>query len=169
MSCPKGKIRRSSYNKKAHLRRSYKRSSGKRVGSSYVSRTYVPSTCVRDTGKPGKTPSRQRILPPIGKKNSLRRHGYSTKKSASQRHTALDKAANESNPLEVLRRLNLVANYTAKPNVENVLRRDVRYMSKKYKQYKQNSRSKSKSKSRNTRKTRKSKSKSKSRKGKRRH
>lgn len=68
MSCPKGKIRRSSYNKKAHLRRSYKRSSGKRVGSSYVSRTYVPSTCVRDTGKPGKTPSRQRILPPIGKK-----------------------------------------------------------------------------------------------------
>ena len=141
MSCPKGKIRKSSYIRKAHPRRSYKRSDSTRVKYSYVDRTRVPSACVPDKGAPGKTPSHKKVLPSIGKEYSLRRYGYSTKKSESKRHEALNKASEKLHPLKVLRRLNLIANYTAESDVEKVLRRDVRYMSKKYKQYKKKSKS----------------------------
>jgi len=158
MSCPKGQIRRSSYTRKAHPRKNYKRSDGTHVKHSYVDRTRVPSTCVPDKGAPGKTPSQKRVLPSVGKEKSLRRYGYSTKKSESKRHNALNKASEKYHPLDVLRRLNLIANYTAEPDVEKVLRRDVRYMSKKYKQYKNKSNSRkgkkqSKSKKKGSRKS----------------
>jgi hypothetical protein len=135
MSCPPGKIRRSSYVRKAHSRKSYSRGS-KRVPASYVSRTRVPSSCVPDKGAPGKTPSRKRVLPKLGREISLSIYGYETDKSATARHAALKKASDKHDPLKILRRLVLLSNYQADPTAKKVMKDDVEFMKKVYQQYK---------------------------------
>jgi len=134
-SCGSGKIRRKSYERKAHSRKSYKKGSTK-VRGSYVNRTHVPSTCVKDTGKPGKTPKSQRVLPKPGEKLHLSKFGYATHKAPAERHKALREASRSENPLMVLKRLNLLANYQADPRAKAVMREDVDYMSMEYKKYK---------------------------------
>lgn len=135
MSCPKGKIRRVSYSRKGYTRKAYTNKKGSRVHSARISRTRVPSACVKDTGKPGKTPSYKKVLPKPSKNMSLSKYGYSTHKSASIRRQALKKASGNK-PLPVLRRLNLLANYQADPTAKAAMREDVEFMSNFYKQYK---------------------------------
>ena len=131
--CEPGQILRKSYNRKAHSRKSYRRGSTK-VKGSYVDRAHVPAACVKDMGKKGKTPKSKRILPKPGEKLHLSKYGYATHKASSQRHAALMRAAKESGEsmVNVLRRLNLLANYQADPVAKAAMRDDVKFMSEQY-------------------------------------
>lgn len=142
-SCPPGQIKRVAYDKKGHERKSYSRKSysrgSKRIPStkvkgSFVSKTHVPETCVKDRGAPGKGP---KTLPPLGDEISLRKFGYDTDKSMSDRHKSLDKAAKAHSYYKVLKRLNLAANYQADEKAKNAMRSDVNYLSKKYAEHKE--------------------------------
>lgn len=125
-SCPSGKIRRKSYSRKS-------RSTGRR--------TKVKSACVPDKGKPGRTPSRKRILPKPGTKIHLSTFGYSTTANAETRHKALLKASKVENPLSILRRLNNIRNLQATgEKAKEVMAKDVEWMSKEYKKMKKSSR-----------------------------
>jgi hypothetical protein len=109
MSCPRGYIKR----------KSFKRKSG----------TKVRSSCVPDTGKPGKTPLSKQILPKFSGKLHLRKYGYTTKKSATQRRNSLKKASKQVGKTRVIRHLNLARNYTA-PELPayKILSADVKYL-----------------------------------------
>lgn len=169
--CPPGKIRRVSYKRKGHLRRAYSRKSGSRVKGSYVDPARVPSSCVPDKGKPGKG---QKTLPSINKVGVLRKHGYSVHGSQTSRHAAINKASKANNPLEIMRHLNLIRNYTAEADNKKILAQDVKYASKLYQVYKKKhgmisrgssrkrskSRSRKRSKSKSSKKRKRSKSKS---------
>jgi hypothetical protein len=144
MPCPVGYITRNDYNRKAHSRKSYTRSDGTRVKGSYVNRTHVSRACVPDTGKPGKTPSHQKVLPKLGKELSFRKFGYSTHKSDSARHQALGRAA-KNDKLKALRRLVLASNYQADPVAKAVMKKDVEYLKNTYAEYKKQSRLRRKS------------------------
>ena len=137
--CPKGEIKKDSYVRKGYYRKPYTRSDGIRVKGSYISRTKVPSTCVPDKGKKGKTSKKDKVLPKPGKKLSLSRFGYSTDKSTKVRQEALTKASKHPkyNPLEVLRRLNLIRNYQSEEDNKKIMSKDVEFMSKYYKKYNQ--------------------------------
>lgn len=119
--CPSKKITR-----RSHTRTLSK--SGKKV--------YVKRTCVPDKGKPGKTLKRNRVLPKVNRKISLRRFGYSLKKTDKTRHASLVKASNELNPLKVLGRLNLIRNYTPESKNKIKLNKDVEFMSGVYSKHK---------------------------------
>ena len=136
MACPKGQIKRTSYNRKGHTRKAYTRSDGTRVKGSYVDKSKVPVTCVPDKGAPGKTPSSKKVLPKPGKDISLSRYGYSVHKSKSQRQAALKKAAQKTKPLKVLRRMNLLRNYQADAANKKAMSEDVEFMKDMYEAHK---------------------------------
>ena len=136
-SCPVGKIRRSSYVRKAHERKAFSKKTSKggpiKIKSSYVNRTRVPASCVPAKGKAlergSKTPARERILPKPGKEISLGRYGYKTHNSEVVRHAALRKAAKAHGELKIERRLVLLSNYQADPEAKKVMKGDVKFMS----------------------------------------
>jgi hypothetical protein len=109
MSCPKGQIKRASY---------------KKVGQKRVS-----SKCIEDMGKPGKGPY---TLPKLSDDMHLSRFGYSLDKPEKQRRLSLKKASKKNKTLKVLRRLNLIRNYTAVAENKKKLSRDVDYMKRLY-------------------------------------
>lgn len=170
-TCPPGQILRKGYRKKAHLRRAYERDDGTEVHASYVDPAYVAPACVKDMGKPGKTPPSGRVLPKPGTELHLSRFGYKVDKSESKRREALLNATKETqNPLEVLRRLNLLRNYQADVENKRRMSRDVKYMSDVYDQWKKThglSRSVGSKRSRSSRSSRSSKRSSSSRSSKR--
>lgn len=108
-SCPRGYIKKKSYKTKK--------------------KTYVKSKCIKDLGRSGKGP---KTLPPIGKSGFLSSYGYSVDKSINSRRKALRDASTNSNALEVLRHINLIANYTAVPLNKKIMRDDVEYMKRYY-------------------------------------
>jgi len=117
VECKRGQIKR----------QSYKRSDG----------TRVKAACVKDVGKPGRTPSKKRILPAPGKDMSLRKYGYSTKKSSRQRRRSLKMASKDIGTLPVLRRTVLIANYSKwNEQTEKKMRDDIEYLKKEYKKEK---------------------------------
>ncbi len=135
-SCKSGQIKRASYSRKAHERKSYSRKSSGRtvkVKSSYVGRTKVPATCVPAKGKAlsrgSKTPTREKILPEIGKEISLRKYGYATNKNTEIRHNALLKASNDLGDLKAMRHLILIRNYQADPKAKEIMSKDVKFLS----------------------------------------
>lgn len=107
MSCPIGEIRRVAY--------------VRRDGS------HVASTCIKDVGKPGKTPSGQRI--PLSKDIDLGEFGYKQiiNLNADERHKALTKAikhlvtskkiTEREAAVKVLRRVNLLSILNKNTNV----------------------------------------------------
>lgn len=111
--CPNGQIRRRGYTAKR--------------GSKKIS---VKSTCIKDRGSKGKGP---KTLPVLREEVSLSRHGYSAKATKERRHTALRKAARTHGTLKVLRRLNLIRNYSSwnKENYDK-MSEDVKYLSEYY-------------------------------------
>ncbi len=148
MNCPKGQIEKSGY-----TRKEYRRKDG-----TLVKRTSVGATCIEDKGKKGKGP---KILPTPDPNISLRKYGYSTKKSENQRHRSLKRASKETGTLPVLRRLNLIANFNKwNPEVEHEMREDVEYLKNEYikeksRNMKRNSKSKVNSKSKKVNKQKK--------------
>lgn len=118
-SCPSGKIRRKSYTRKA-----YTRADGTRVPASRV-----PSTCIKDRGSKGKGP---KTLPKPSKDASLSKYGYRVHKKASTRRRSLKRASKRYGTLPVLRRLNLITNYTADEENKKKMRSDVEFMKKTY-------------------------------------
>ena len=118
--CPKGTI----------LRRSYVTKTGKKVGA----------TCIKDRGQPGKGPY---SLPPLDKKISLSRFGYTMDRSSTNRQRALVKAINDykkkknlnrrNAALKVLRRVVLISNYNkSNERVSNKMKKDVKFLQKRY-------------------------------------
>ena len=146
LKCPKGKIVRRSYNKKGYVRKSFSRHSKKtkrssKVKGTYVSRTRVPATCVPAKGAYAKQhgtrrPASKRTLPKPGKELELGKYGYNTHETDAKRHIALDKASKAENPLAILRRVNLLRNYQTKGHAKDTMAKDVKYLSKRYKEWK---------------------------------
>lgn len=124
MNCKKGEILREGY-----VRKSYTRKDGSRVKN-----TYVQPSCIQDRGKSGKGP---KILPKPDPNIHLRDYGYSVDKNSGQRQRALKRASRELGTLPVLRRLNLIANYSKSDiEKEEKMRNDVEYMKRQHKIYK---------------------------------
>jgi len=124
MNCKKGEIMREGYTRKAYTRKS----------GSRVKETYVEPTCILDRGKPGKGP---KILPKPDPNVHLRTYGYSLDKSSEQRKKALKRASKEMGTLPVLRRVNLIANFSkSELSNEKKLREDVEFMKRQHKIYK---------------------------------
>ncbi len=90
-SCPRGKIRRIAFVRKDGTR--------------------VPSSCVADTGAPGKTPARARVLP---KPKPGMLHGWKGDADSVERRAALRKAVRAEGCAGVIRRLTLERNFTHK-------------------------------------------------------
>ena len=94
------------------------------------------SYCKKDIGKKGKGP---KTLPPISDDMSLSKFGYSLSKSDNKRKTSLNKASKKHGTLTVLRRINLIRNYSKSQKKNyNVLSEDLEYTKNKYKKEKIN-------------------------------
>jgi hypothetical protein len=75
------------------------------------------------------------ILPPLSKssKESLSKYGYKLSKTSLSRRRALKKAARSRGTLKVLKRVNLIANYSkSRPKNHRKLRSDVEYLKDTY-------------------------------------
>jgi hypothetical protein len=120
----KGKILRKGSVKKAHTRTL---KSGKKVS---VKQSRMPSTWITDVGQPGKGP---KTLPKLGSEIHLSNFGYSLKDTKQERQKSLKKASKKHSTLKVLKRTNLIANYS-QWNEKNYkkLRQDVDFLKKEY-------------------------------------
>ena len=127
MSCPEGKIFKEGYEVQGYVR----------ADGTHVNSFSVGATCITDRGALGKG---ERILPPLGDELHLKSYGYSIDRSEQARRKALREASKDNDPLEVLRRINLIRNYQAKDrkNAENRKRfdDDVEYMKDFYARWK---------------------------------
>lgn len=105
--CRSGFIRREGYTTKR----------GKKVGAG----------CVKDTGKPGKTPASKKVLP---KPKAGRLMGWKEDLSASKRHSILLKANKAHGCKDVILDLNLLANYTKRtsPDTHKKARADMSWL-----------------------------------------
>lgn len=97
---------------------------------------YRKSSLVPDTGKPGKTAEKDKVLPKPDPKG-LSKYGYHDikKMSAADRHVALKKAVKSEGYSVVSKRMNLIANYTklSNPSFHQLLKRDLRWLKKEFK------------------------------------
>lgn len=109
--CPKGQILR-----KGYIRKAYVRSDG-----TFVKQTIIPPTCGED------------IIGPL-KKGTLSQYGYSTSKTALQRHQALDKAITKINQGTVCKKLNAVyiLSRNTNPRVAKIYKSDYNYVKSKF-------------------------------------
>jgi hypothetical protein len=130
----KGKILRKGSIKKAHTRTL---KSGKKIS---VKQSRIPASLISDVGQPGKGP---KTLPKIGNEIHLSNFGYSLKDTKQERQKSLKKASKKHGTLKVLKRTNLIANYS-QWNEKNYkkLRQDVEFLKKEYSSKKQLSRTK---------------------------
>lgn len=109
--CPKNMIMRKSYRTK--------RSSKK-----------VAAKCIKDRGEKGHGPN---TLPKLDKNISLSSFEYNLSKNDKSRKTSLKKASNKYGTLQVLRRVNLIRNYSKSiPKNYKKLSNDVDYLKKEY-------------------------------------
>ena len=129
VECPKGMIKRKGSVKKAHTRKSYTRKNGTKVKGSKVKQSRMNPACTPDKGAPGKG---SKILPPLGDEIHLSKFGYSLKQNVQDRHKSLKKASKKHGTLKVLKRTNLIANYTADSTNKKKLRSDVDFLKKEY-------------------------------------
>ena len=122
LKCPAGKIKRNAFMRKSK--------SGKIEA--------VGAKCVTNTGKPGK--AKRTIL--LAKKGLLERYGYNNIKNLNknQREDSLRKAVQAYGYVEVIRRLNAIANLLTRtsPEVSNKIRMDQKMVSNWYDEAKKN-------------------------------
>lgn len=132
--CPPGMIARKSYTRKystAVRTRGFtvKRKNGKtyRVIPKGVN-MHVNSKCIKNVGLPGKGP---KIFGPL-RKGDLAKHGYSFRRSESERRAALKRAVNEYGKTTVFHKLNAVAKLTkrASPKASNAFSKDRNWIMK---------------------------------------
>ena len=86
-------------------------------------------------GGKSSVPKSRRILPPISKSrsDSLSKYGYKLSKSPLARKRALKRAARSRGTLAVLKRVNLIGNYSKSvPTNYEKLRADVEYLKDEY-------------------------------------
>lgn len=121
--CGPGKILRKGSVKKSHKRTT---KSGKKVS---VKQSRSPAVCIEDVGAPGHGP---KTLPPLGDEIHLSKYGYSLKDTKMSRQKSLKKASKKHGTLKVLKRTNLIANYTAVPENKKKLRDDVEFLKDEY-------------------------------------
>ena len=133
--CKPGEILKKGYDRKGYQRNEYKRRDGGIIPTTFVAKTHVPPTCIKDMGKPGKGP---KTLPELNKQIRLTRYGYGVHKPEAERRKALRAASNDFDTLKVYRRLNLIRNYQAVPEVKDIFSQDVEYMKKLYANIKKN-------------------------------
>ena len=102
---------------------------------------------------------KKNMLPEVNKKVSLRKHGYRLNQSKISRRKSLRKASRTYGTLPVLRRVNLIRNYSKKNKDKyKTLSNDVEFMKDKYAyEKKTNTVKKPIRKTRNTKTTRKQK------------
>lgn len=129
MNCPEGKIRRVGY---------------KAVRSSTNATYTVKPACVKDVGKPGKTPVAKRIV--SDDKFDLSIYGYKdiTNMKADERRKALKKAMKDvtsseskdehASAVKVMRRLNYLSILTkeTQPTLSNILKSDRNWIGHEY-------------------------------------
>jgi hypothetical protein len=126
VNCSKNQILRRGSVRKSYRRKSYKRLNGTTVPAVNIGPSRMASTCIKDIGNKGHGPY---ILPKLNPKVSLSKFGYSLNKSAIVRKKSLKKASKKYGTLEVLRRTNLIRNYTKSvPDNYKKLSADVEYM-----------------------------------------
>ncbi len=131
-NCPPGMIPRKAYVRRystAIRQRGFtvKKSSGKQYRVYPTSKSLlVESRCVKNTGLPGKGP--QGGVAGVGplRKGELAKHGYSFRRSESQRHAALKAAVEEYGALGVYRKLDAVSKLTVRtiPDAAKVFKED---------------------------------------------
>lgn len=129
VECPKGMIKRKGSKRKSHTRKSYTKKNGTNVKAAKVKQSRMGPACTPDKGAPGKGP---KILPPLGDELHLSKYGYSLKDNVQSRHKSLKKASKKHGTLKVLKRTNLIANYTADQDNKKKLRSDVEFLKKEY-------------------------------------
>lgn len=135
-NCPPGMIPRKSYTRKystAVRTRGFtvKRSSGReyRVFPK-ASNMHVNSKCVKNMGLSGKGPKLFGTL----RKGELAKHGYSFRRSESERHAALKKAVEDYGATGVFRKLDAVMKLTKRtsPKASSVFKRDQDWIHSKF-------------------------------------
>lgn len=77
-----------------------------------------------------------KTLPKLGDKVHIRKYGYKITKPDNERRNSLKKASKKHGTLTVLKRLNLIRNLSRNKKAEEVLSKDVQFMSDMYKQVK---------------------------------
>ncbi|MEM0353984.1 MAG: hypothetical protein QXW79_00245 [Thermoplasmata archaeon] len=130
--CGPGEILKIGYKRRAYYRKPYVRKNGTHVTGTWIPESEVKPSCIRDLGKVGKGP---KTLPKLDSLIHLSDYGYAIRKSAPERHAALRRAARDTNPLLVLKRLNLIRNYQPIPEIKQIFSRDVDYMKRLYANY----------------------------------
>lgn len=89
---------------------------------------------------PGKP---RKILPPVNKDISLSQYGYKVHSKKATRQQSLRKASKKHGSLKVLRRLNLIRNYTHDKDNKKIMTQDVEFMKRENRLSKRTSRKKS--------------------------
>ena len=129
MKCPEGMIEKIGY-----------KATRSSTGKSY----FVKSTCVRDVGKPGKTPVSQRIT--VTDELDMAQYGYTNLNDmkADARHTALkntiigvmksNKSSEHDVAVKVMRRLNYLSilNRNTQVTLSKILERDRNWVGREY-------------------------------------
>jgi hypothetical protein len=123
-------IRRKGYVRKAHARKSFVRN-GTKINSTTVKKTVVPSTWIKDLGLPGKTPKSKQVIPKL-ERGKMSQFGYTTKKSATDRHQALIRMAKKKSYSTTVK--DLVARRTLTkntlPKTSSIYDKDYQWLSK---------------------------------------
>ena len=106
-SCPPGKIRRKGSKVKSYTRKDVKKVKAKKRRS----------VCVPDKGKKDKTKASKRVLPKL-KPDGLGKYGLKNleKMKVSSRMKSYEKAIKAEGYAPIVRRLNVLANYTKRSN-----------------------------------------------------
>jgi len=124
-----GMIRRKGYERAAHTRVT---ASGKKVR---VKKTRVPATLMKSVSGKGRVPKSKRVLPKL-EKGALAKYGYHDVKhmTAKARHAALKKAIAKKGVRKTYGHVVVAATYVKRlsPSAYKVLRRDVKWLHKKY-------------------------------------
>ncbi len=110
----------------------------KKKGSKNSKSLKLKSSKRSKTTKMGRTKSgKLKVLPPIDNQDiHLSDYGYSLDKTQAQRKTSLKRASKKEGTLEVLRRLNLIRNYTAVESNKKKMSKDMEFMKSQYKKSK---------------------------------
>ena len=88
----------------------------------------------------GKSKASRKTLPPLDTEIKLSDYGYSLQKRPKERKSSLKRASKKNNTLAVLRRVNLIRNYSKSvPENYNKLSQDVEFLKKEYKKEKDRS------------------------------
>lgn len=123
-SCPPGKIRRKGSKVKSYTRKDGTKVKGSKRGS----------VCVPDKGKKDKTPASKKVLPKL-EKGGLGKYGLKNLESmkVSDRMKGYEKAIKKEGYAPVVRRLNVLANYTktSNPKFHKLIKADMLRIKKK--------------------------------------